>query len=185
MNVIECIETRRSIRKFNEKKISRETINKLIELGTLAPTSMGKEPWGFVVIQDKEEINRWSEKIKTFLLENLEQFPYLKPMETILAKPDFSVFNSAENMIVIYGNTQTHYYTIDCTLASQNIMLAANSMEIGTCWIGFSQFLFDNEEFKKQYHVPEEYKLVSTIILGYHDELPKKANRKPAIIFNE
>lgn len=133
MNMIECIETRRSVRKYNDKKVSAETISKLIELGTMAPTSMGKEPWGFVVLQDKEEINGWSEKIKTFLLNNMEQFSYLKQMEPILQKKDFSVFNHAENMIVIFGNTETHYYATDCTLAAENIMLAANSMGIGTC----------------------------------------------------
>ena len=64
-------------------------------------------------------------------------------------------------------------------------MLAANSMEIGTCWVGFSQFLFDNEEFKTKYNVPQEYKLVSTLTLGYMIARPAKAKRKEAIIFNK
>lgn len=184
MNVIECIESRRSIRKYSDKKVSLETISRLLELGTMAPTSMGKEPWGFVVLQNKEEINDWSEKIKSFLLDNLEQFAYLKPMETLLQKEDFSVFHHTENMIVIFGNTETHSYVTDCTLAAENIMLAANSMDIGTCWVGFSQFLFDNEEFKMIYHVPENYKLVSTITLGYMEEKSNKAKRKEAVVFN-
>ena len=124
MNIIECIESRRSVRKYSDKKVSRETIDRLIELGTMAPTSMNKQPWGFVVIQDKEEIDQLSEKIKAFLLENLdEKFPFLKSLEGPLQKRDFSLFNHAENMIVVYGNTESHYYTLDCTLASQNIML--------------------------------------------------------------
>lgn len=82
MNIIECIESRRSVRKYSDKKVSRETIDRLIELGTMAPTAMNKQPWGFVVIQDKEEIDALSEKIKAFLLENLdEKFPFLKALE--------------------------------------------------------------------------------------------------------
>ena len=53
MNIIECIENRRSVRKYSDKKVSPETIKRLIELGTMAPTSMGKQPWGFVVMQKK------------------------------------------------------------------------------------------------------------------------------------
>ena len=57
MNIIECIESRRSVRKYSDKKVEFDTIKELIRLGTMAPTSLCKEPWGFVVIQDKEEIN--------------------------------------------------------------------------------------------------------------------------------
>lgn len=184
MNIIECIETRRSIRKYSDKKVESATINELLRLGTMAPTSLCQEPWGFVVIQDKEEINEWSEKIKSFLLQNLDKFPYLSKMETVLQKPDFSLFNHAENMIVVFGDTNSHSYAADCTSATQNIILAAHSMNIGTYWVGFSQFLFDNEEFKTKYNVPEHYKLVSTLTLGYMTEKPEKPKRKEAIIFN-
>ena len=186
MNVIECIESRRSVRKYSDKKVSRETIDRLIELGTMAPSAMNKQPWGFVVIQDKEEIDALSEKIKAFLLENIDtKFPSIKRLEGPLQKRDFSIFHHAENLIVIYGNTESDFYTLDCSLAAQNIMLAANSMDIGTCWVGFAQFLFDDEEFKSKYNVLENYKLVSTLTLGYMEERPKKGTRKKAIVFND
>lgn len=185
MNIIECIESRRSVRKYSDKKVESDVIKELLRLGTMAPTSLGKEPWGFVVIQDKEEINEWSEKTKEFLLKNLDKFPFLSKMEGVLKKPDFSLFNHAENVIAVYGDTESHSYVEDCTLATENIVLAANSMDIGTCWIGFAQFLFNDEEFKTRYNVPENYKLVSTLTLGYMIERPSKPKRKEAIIFNE
>ena len=106
-------------------------------------------------------------------------------MEGVLKKPDFSLFNHAENVIAVYGDTESHSYVEDCTLATENIVLAANSMDIGTCWIGFAQFLFNDEEFKTRYNVPENYKLVSTLTLGYMIDRPSKPTRKKAIIFNE
>lgn len=185
MNIVECIESRRSIRKYSEKKVEADVIKELIRLGTMAPTSLAKEPWGFVVIQNKEEINEISETIKKFILENFDKFPYLIKMKEVLQKPDFSLFNHAENLIAVYGDTESHSYVEDCTLATENIILAANSMDIGTCWIGFSKFLFDNEDFKAKYNVPDNYKLVSTLTLGYMIERPSKPKRKEAIIFNE
>ena len=184
MEIFECIESRRSIRSYKEGKLSNEIINKLLKAGTMAPTGLGKESWGFVVIQDKNEINEWSEKIKAHILENIEQYEFLKPMQHILEKPDFSVFHNAENLIVVFGCTESHSYISDCTLAAENIMLAARSMDIGSCWIGFSQFLFDNAEFKNTYNVPDNYSLVCSITLGYTEQKFGNAQRKEPLIFN-
>ena len=77
MDIFECIKTKRSVRTYEDKCISNEDMDKLIELGTMASTGSGMEPWGFVVLNNKEEINQWSEKIKAHLLENMDNFPYL------------------------------------------------------------------------------------------------------------
>lgn len=75
MNIISCINERRSIRSYKDEPISEKIINELLELGTKAATGSAMEPWGFVVIQDKEEIKKLSEEIKKHLVENFDEFP--------------------------------------------------------------------------------------------------------------
>lgn len=186
MNIIEAINNKRSVRVYKEEPISDSTIKELISLGTKASTGSGMEPWGFVVINDKEEIDMWSEKIKTYLLNNFEEYPYLHQYESWLKNPKFSVFNHTSTLLIIYGATDSHWFKYDCTLAAGNIMLAAHAQRIGTCWIGFAEYMLNTEEFKNKYHVPSNYELVCPMTLGYMKESTKlnPPKRKEPIIFN-
>lgn len=185
MNIIECINTKRSVRNYKEEQIPYETISELITLGTKASTGSNQQPWGFVVIQDKLEINELSEEIKKYLANNLEKYPYLSQYESWFQKDSFNVFNNAPTLIVIYGNTDSHWYVYDCSLAAGNIMLAAHSMGIGSCWIGFSEFYFNTPDFKKKYKIPENYEWVSTLGCGYTKGDLKLPKRQPPIVFNK
>lgn len=186
MNVIECISRKRSIRIYKEKVISKETIKELITLGTKASTGSGEEPWGFVVIRDKEEINSLSESTKEHILNNMDKYPYLKQYEDWLRNPNYSVFNGSNTLLIVYGNTQSHWYIYDCSLAAGNIMLAAYSMNIGTCWIGFAEYILNTKEFKKKYNIPEYFDLVCPMSIGYiKDSFElEPPRRKEPIIFN-
>ena len=126
MDTIECINSKRSIRAYEETQIPYETVMELLTLGTKASTGSNHQPWGFVVIQDAREIEDLSKNIKAYLLENLEKYPYLSQYETWLQSEKYSIFNNASTLIVVYGNTDSHWYIYDCTLAAGNIMLAAS-----------------------------------------------------------
>lgn len=186
MDIIESISNKRSVRAYNEQPISDNTLNELIVLGTKASTGSGMEPWGFVVLNDKEEIDMWSERIKAHLLDNFQDYPYLHRYESWLNNPKFSVFNHAGTLLVIYGNTDSHWYKYDCTLAAGNIMLAAHSKGIGTCWIGFAEYMLNTEEFKNRYNVPSGYELVCPMTMGYMKSgvTLNPPKRKEPIIFN-
>lgn len=184
MNVIDCLNTRRSGRVYTDQPISRETLQELINLGIKAPTGSNYQPWGFVAIQDKDVIDRLSETIKADMLANLDSLPAFKQYEKWMTNPKFHVFNRAETILVVYGDTQTPWYVYDCTMAAYNIMLAAWEKQIGTCWIGFAHMLFATPEFKAQYHVPEHFELVCPMSMGYLKNIPGPNERKPAVIFN-
>ena len=185
MDTIKCIETKRSVRAYTDEVISDEIMNQLIELGTKASTGSNMQPWGFVVIQDKDEIDKMSEAIKEELLKNLEDYPHLKQYKNWLENPNYSVFNHASNLLIIYGNKESYYYREDCSLCAANIMLAAHSMNIGTCWIGFAEYYANTPEFKKKYHVPENFDLVCTMSMGYTKVDLNPPKRDKAIIFNK
>jgi nitroreductase len=185
MEVLECISSKRSVRAYTDEAISKETITNLIELGTKASTGSGLEPWGFVVIQDKEEIDSLSETTKQYLLNNIEKYPYLSQYESWLKNPKYNIFNNAGTVLVIYGNKESHWHVYDCSLAAGNIMLAAHSMGIGTCWIGFAEALLNTKEFKEKHGVPEKYELVSTMSMGYMKTKLTSPERKKPLIFSK
>jgi Nitroreductase len=167
MNVKECIGNKRSIRAYTEQEIPDEVISELITLGTKASTGSNQQPWGFVVIKDRDEIQALSDEIKDYLLKNIKQYPYLEQYESWFTNPKFSVFNHSNCLVIIYGDTSSHWYIYDCTLAAGNIMLAAHDMQIGTCWIGFAEHTCNTTEFKAKYNVPENFKLVCPMTMGY------------------
>lgn len=184
MDIIQCLETKRSVRSYKDEVIPMETIQRVIELGTMASTGSNMQPWGFVIIQDQNEINDMSENIKKELLANLDQYPHLMQYKEWLENPRYSVFHHASNLLIIYGNQESYYYCEDCCLCAGNIMLAAHSMEIGSCWIGFAEYHVNTLEFKKKYNVPEHYDLVCAMTLGYKKVELNPPKRKEAVIFN-
>ena len=183
MNVIDSINNRRSIRKYTDEKISKDTLKELITLGTKAATASNEQPWGFLILDDKEEINRYSEEIKAYLSEHLEENPGLKRYAKWLPLPKFHVFNGTNTVLVIYGNSNSVWSVYDCTLAAGNIMLAAESMNIGTCWIGFAHSYFNTKEFKEAHNIPLDFNLVSPLSMGYKSEELPSATRKEPLIF--
>lgn len=183
MDIIQTINTRRSVRKYLDKPVNNDTMRELIRLGTMAATGSGLEPWGFVVLQNKEEIDALSEAVKQDLLAHFDEVPHLHRYEKWLHNPKLHVFNHAHTLLVIYGNTQSYYHQQDGTLAAANIMLAAHSMGIGSCWIGFAEFYLDTPAFKKAHNIPEEFKLVCPLSMGYTAAPLAPPTRKEPLVF--
>ena len=184
MNVTESINTRRSIRSFTDQAIPQEVIDQLIILGTKAATGSGNQSWGFVILTDKDEMKQLSDGTKKYLRENLEKYPYLQQYENWIKDENFNIFYDAPCLLIIYGDTNSHWYVYDCTLAAGNIMLAASEYGLGTCWIGFAEHICDTATFKLKYNVPCQYKLVCPMVVGYHKLQLPPPNRKPAPVFS-
>ncbi|PKM90058.1 MAG: nitroreductase family protein [Firmicutes bacterium HGW-Firmicutes-12] len=185
MDVIECIYNRRSIRKFKADPVPVEMINKLLETATLAPSSSNSQPWSFVVIQDVNLLKEFSDRSKAIFLEKTKDNasdPY--GYRAKLSKPDFNIFYNASTLITIYANSKNKLALGDCCLAAQNLMIAANSLGLGSCWIGFAEPLLDSADLKKELGIPPTYYAVSPMILGYPAIIPTGYSRKaPEILF--
>lgn len=185
MDVLECIKNRRSIRKYSDEKLKYDTIRDLIESGICCPTAQMREPWGFVIIQDKEKLKELSDMAKIDILERLEELPQFRAYEKFFADPEFNIFYESENLLVIYGDTTSQWYKEDCSALAENIILAAFSQNIGTCWIGFAEYILDSKEFREEYNIPDDYKCVAPLILGHMKYNPKPPKRKEPIIFSK
>lgn len=184
MDVLEAIEKRRSIRSYTERPVEQDVLEKLVTLAVKAPTGSGMEPWGFVVLQDKKEIDALSDRIKQKVLNNLADYPHLAQYESWLRNEKYHIFNHAGTVLIVYGDTSSHWNVYDCSLVAGNIMLAAESEGIGCCWIGFAEALFDDAAFKAEHHVPEGFHLVSTLSMGYTKVPVPPCTRKDPVFFS-
>ena len=101
----------------------------------------------------------------------------------MLRKPEFNIFYNAPALVIIYGDTSSHWRDYDCTMVAYNLMLLAEEDGLGSCWIGFAHRIFDMEEIKRELKVPEEYSLVAPIIVGHpaHTKQSPGIPRKPYV----
>jgi nitroreductase len=185
MELLKAIKERRSTRRFKDQEVTQETIQELLNLAIWAPTASNVQPWGFVVIQDRAKMKEFSAQAKTILLEHMKDQPSLALYRASLENPNFHIFYNAPVLILIYGKRDHAYTPHDCSMAAQNLMLAAWEKGLGTCWIGFAQGLCDSSQFKESYNIPSDFSLVAPIILGYREqESSKPIPRREYPIFN-
>ena len=184
METVEAIKTRRSIRKYKSDSISEQTVKELLELAAWAPSGLNSQPWSFVVIEDQEYLKSFSDQSKALLLEKMDMLPALEQYRSVLGNPNFNIFYEAPVLVLIYGEKTFFTYVNDCSMAAQNLMLAAHDRGIGSCWIGFATVVGNSPEMKKELKVPDEYELVAPIILGYPDGSSGKGSRKEINIIN-
>ncbi len=179
MELSTAISTRRSIRRFKNEPVSKDTVNKLVGAATLAPSASNSQPWSFVVVQDSAMLKRYSDNAKIYLLNLMADRADPHGYKSALSNPNFNVFYNAGTLVVIYATSDTQQAARDCCLAAQNLMLTAHDLGLGTCWIGFSQPLLDSVDFKNELGIPVTNIAVAPIIVGYPEVSLPKVQRKP------
>lgn len=177
------IKKRVTCRNFTDEALSRDTISGLIRDAVWVPSGSNNQPWRFVVVTDKARMKTYSDAAKRNWLENLDSCPFIRQYEEFLKDPDFNVFYNAPALIVIYGDSGSHWHVYDCSMVAHNLHLLAEEDGLGCCWIGFAHNVFADPAVKKELGVPEAYNLVAPVILGHpadKNTLPHNPNkRKP------
>ncbi len=189
--IIKCIKERRSIRRFKDDEIPKEIIEEIIEAARYAPSPENRQPWRFIVVTNRHRIKELSNEVKKQIKKILKnkwrwkrKYPELKENDLLLFLR--AVANSSKDIIfynapaVIFTITKPLTFNTEaCSCAAQNIMLAAWSLGIGTCWIGFAKFLEQDEDAMKELGVPSGYTIAACIAMGYPARVPKALPRKP------
>lgn len=158
MDALQAIMTRRSVRKFTAQPVSDQDVEILVKAGMQAPSGNNTQPWHFIVLRSREV---------------LDEIPRVHPYAAMLAE--------AQVAILVCGvptETKTmDYVAVDCAAATENILLAAHALGLGSVWVG----IFPREErlaaFRKLIPIPEEIIPFSLVPVGYPKEPPAQADR--------
>jgi len=163
MNVLDAIKRRRSIRAFKNIDVSADVVEKLIDAARWAPSAGNIQPWEFVIVRKPE--------IKRRLAEAALEQSFIEEAPVVI------VVCANENWsLQWYGiRGKTLYCIQDTAAAIQNILLAAYSLELGTCWVG----AFREEEAREILKTPNGIRPVAIIPIGYSDEAPPPPSRRP------
>jgi nitroreductase len=142
MDTFECIRTRRSIREYQDNKpVLREALEKIVQAGASAATARNIQPWEFVAITSKDILNK------------------------IASLADNGKFISGSAACIAVFCSDTKYYLEDGCAATQNMLLAATALGIGSCWVAGDKKPYCRD-VAEILNVPPEFKLVSLVSLG-------------------
>lgn len=182
---IELLKKRRSIRDFEDKEVPLEIVTEIIKESCLAPSSANEQPWRFIIVNNMNMIKSLSDDSKKNLIAYIEMNPDapIKRYESALRNPDFNVFYNAPCLVLIVGSKQIRSLDVDCALAACYFMFAASHRGLGTCWIGLGTNVRDPELFKL-IGLPEDYRIVAPLILGYPKRIPNPPKRLEPQILN-
>jgi nitroreductase len=150
LDTFDAINTRRSIRVYQEKPVEDQKLQNVLQAGRLSPSAVNFQPWDFIVVKDKEAKRR---------LYNAYDRPW---------------FQKAPVIIVVCATPEKawkrrdgeEFWKIDAAIVTQTMILAATAEGLGTCWIG----AFDEEKAKEALGVPTDVRVVAMTPLGYADE---------------
>lgn len=155
--------TRRSVRKYTDRQVEDEKLDKVLTAGLYAPTGMNNQAPVLVAVQDKETRDK------------------LSRMNAAVMGASGDPFYGAPCVIVVLSDPERMTWVEDGSLVLGNLMNAAHSLGLGSCWIHRAKECFDTPEGKallRAWGVPENYRGVGNCILGYAAEEPEAKPRK-------
>jgi len=178
--IIENIRNRRSVRDFEAKQIDRKILQEIIEAGAYAPSGANSQPWRFVVAESEPFRAKLAAMVlpyyKKWIKGMPEEFQKMRE-ERDLTTPD-PVYYGAPAVVFVIGKGMTSDF--DCAMACQNIMLAARSHWIGSCWVYIGSLVTAEKEIKEALELKEGEKVYGPILLGFpKGGFPAAPDRKP------
>ena len=153
---MEAIFKRRSIRKYTEKRVSEEVIERLLRAGMAEPSARNEQPWHFVVIDDKQVLN---------------EIPKIHPYSQMLKE--------ASHAVIVCGDVSIakEYWVQDCSAAMENMLLMAVDLGLGAVWLGVYPGKERVKGLKELLDLPENIMPLSIMSIGYPAETKESADR--------
>ena len=186
---------RRSVRVYQKKQVPEFLIKRILEAGRFAPSAGNCQPWKFVVVREPEILYgitqtvieackkfkglidyRWNGSVLRRIIANIiirskpnDLHPVPFGAISFIADGKLSLFHNAPTVILIFADERgIGFPTLDCGIAGQNMALAAHSMGLGTCWIGFPKLAFEStDKWRNRLGIDYPYKFVSSLAVGY------------------
>ena len=179
----ELLKTRRAVRKYKDEDVPVDLLMEIIEDACLAPSSGNRQSWRFIVINDRDTIERLSEESRINLVADLDSNPtsYVKRYEAALRNPKFNVFYNAPSLVIICGDKHSHSLKVDCALAASYLMFSAAARGLGTCWVDLGSRIYDSK-LREEIGLTDDLAIVAPIIIGYPEAIPAIPPRNEPVI---
>lgn len=168
MNFIDLAKERYSVRKYLNKPVEREKIERCIEAARLAPSTSNSQPWRFIVVDDSELKDAVARETFSQIL-SFNQFSREVPVLIILTSEEPSPIVRIAGVI-----KKRKFNLIDIGIAAEHLCLQAVEEGLGTCILGW----FNEAGVKKLLKIPSHRRVELIITMGYPDESVKKSPRK-------
>ncbi|MFA5308102.1 MAG: nitroreductase family protein [Dehalococcoidales bacterium] len=174
--IMEIIKARKSIRAYQDKALSKDTVAAILEAAKHAPSARNLQPLEYKVITDKALIGKLSDGIAAAM--QSEGMPLKGPPG---ARPGF--FYSAPLLIILTAPKDNPFAVSDAALAVQNIMLYAVSIDLGSCFIGMARLIEKDKKLMEMLHILSTHTIVAAVICGHPAEDPAPKEKKLAAEF--
>jgi nitroreductase len=169
--MIEAIQSRRSIRKYKDQPIEEDTLLKIIDCGRLAPSDSNTQPWNFIIVR--------SEEMRTKLAHVSHKQDWMAGAPVfIVCVADIRVTTTETGPMDLDEETPgigPKQIILDTAIAGENMVLAAESLGLGTCWVTW----YIQEEIRPVLEIPNDKYVVAIITMGYPDQSPNQRPRRP------
>lgn len=160
--VLNTINKRRSVRAYKQEQIAEAELQAILEAGLWAPSAHNSQPWHFTVVQDTALIRHMSAISLQGMVKS--EIGWIARM----GQSGRDIFYGAPTVIIVSGKKEDFLEPlIDCSAATQNLLVAAESLNIGSCWIGLIRFFFDEENEVKKLQLPAGHRPFYAVTLGY------------------
>lgn len=167
-DVVKSLLERRSVRGYSDKLVPENILNEILEAGKFAPSAMGRQGTMMVVTQDPKLIAK------------------LSRLNAQVMGTDSDPFYGAATVVMVFADSNNGTFVEDGSLVMGNLMNAAHSLGVDSCWINRAREVFagaEGKKLKKQWGVPESYEGIGNCILGYRSgEYPKAKPRKDGFV---
>lgn len=171
--ILKVIKKRRMTRRYKSEQLQDEQLIDIIDAGQHAPSVRKQQAWNFTIIQDRELLDELSREAK-----KIGQKSPVDVIRKLNSKEDYHVFYNAPTVILISADKEAMMPESECVAAAQNMFIAAESMDIGACWISALNMLLeseDGEKYKKKLNLGEDKIPQMAMSLGMIESRPEKA----------
>ena len=182
-DIIQAILTRRSVRAYQPRQIGEKDLQEILLAGQYAPTAMGDQPWHFTVVQNNDLIEKLQLLCKASFKNS--DIPSLRELST---RDDVHVFYHAPTLVIVSADSKAVAPLWDSVLAMENMLLAASSLGISSCWVHSPMIVYGTPEGPASLssiglNFPEGHVPYAAAVFGYSAQpLPEAAPRKPGTV---
>jgi len=169
-DTLQTIYERRSVRSYLDRPVPMELLGRVIDAGKMAPSDMNHQPWKFYVLTIPDTIHAFSREIRTYL--EGRSYKFADSFRDV----EDPVFHGAPVVIFLAAPVKNEWAALDLGMCAENMMLAARSLGLDSCPVGFGKFVHKTK-IVSTLHLDPRDEVFMAVILGYGAEKPEPHHR--------